>query len=130
MTDINWGLLQPLNQMAPIHSASPQANPAPMGGGSGGGQLDPLAQQKLAIEQQRLGIEQNADKRAQALLPGTLESTRLGNEGQALTNKTAQMTQAASELAVNQAKDRIQAYSRAEQTGGSKIGQNYKNKVI
>ena len=108
---INWGVLQPLNQMAPIHSATPQANPAQMGGG--GGMLDPYAAQKMQIEQQRLGLEQQQTESA-------LKTAALQQQGMGITNQTNQLGLETAQRSAQYQKAANDAYQAVIQKGGSK----------
>lgn len=88
MGDINWGLLQPLNQMSPIRSAAPQANtgeaPVPQPGSQMAGAADMM---NAATERQKVGLLKNADAREQQLQPGRLQEQALQNQGIGLLNQ-------------------------------------------
>src|ERR1051326_8868566 len=79
MPDVNWGILQPAQSMAPIQSATPQAPSAPAPQGNAG-MLDPNEAARVKIEQQRLQMEQ-------ARQPGLIQGQQLQNQGQALQNQ-------------------------------------------
>lgn len=88
---INWGLLQPLNQEAPIHAQATQATqgsaPAPNPNAGGGGfdlQGQMMARQELALKQQHQANEN-------AMQPGLLQGQALNNQGKGIENQGAQI---------------------------------------
>lgn len=132
MADVNWGILQPLQSMAPIQTASPQG-----GGGiisaPGGGSIDPNAQAKLQIDRDRLAMEQAHYKTADAatqqqmnyaaqLQPGVLQGQQLTNQGQVITNKTNQMALDAANLKAQNIAKVNNAFIEGQKTGGTEGG--------
>lgn len=113
---IDWGMLQPLSQMSPIHTASPTANsgsvPSPVSDNSAS-QL--AQQQQIGIEKQKLQMEQQRQG-------PMLEGLKLDNQGKALTNQQSQMTINSSKYAMQQRQERMQAYAAGKAKGGGEGG--------
>jgi len=126
MPDINWGILQPLNQMAPIQSSAPSAGGAPgipSGGGVlGGAQEDPYAAQKMEMEQARLGLSQNADRRAEEQQVGLLKQQELAQQEISLKLQDAAAKKEAEMMNAKQREERTRLYNEVSEKSGSKAG--------
>jgi hypothetical protein len=85
--NIDWGILQSQQQMAPIRTASPQAQPMAAPNPDAGAQAINQAAQ-TQIERQKLGLLQNEDKRAQGMYPGQLTEQSLHNQGMLQGNQS------------------------------------------
>lgn len=113
MPDINWGVLQPLQQMAPVHSAAPQAS------GGSAPLLSPGAGDNSLAEQQKIGLDTQRLQMELAQQPGILKHQQLENEGLLQTNKKNSLDLITQERSVKSIQNADIAYSQAKKGGAS-----------
>jgi hypothetical protein len=131
MSDVNWGILQPISQIRSQEGPAPQSGP----GAPSGPPLPPprpdqtqglLAKAKLPGELQAQGLQnalaQQALNRNEQLLPGEVQGQQLTNTGQGLLNQKSQMDLSNAQYQLKMRQLNAQAYQEGEARGGVKGG--------
>lgn len=124
-TNINWGMLQPLSQVAPIHTEATRAEPAPQAAAPpdpSSGAASPAAMMAARTDQQRLGIDQQRLQMEQKEEPGKLAQQGLINQGLGLENQTKQAELATEQYKVKMRQDVQKAYADGKAKGGTEGG--------